>query len=123
MADHNADTPSAAITDELIQKLIEAVGGRAGASLVYGDPVDRGDITIIPVAKVGYGFGFGRGNQNESAGGGGGGDGLGATPVGYIEIANGQSRFRPIRRFRPAFAIVPLVLAAGTMAMRACRRK
>ena len=91
---------------------------------VYGEPVQHGDTTVIPVAKVAYGFGAGGGRgpgrgrpgaPDESssteekpaeAQGAGGGGGVRMTPVGALEIGPSGTRFV---RFHP---IAPLLGAA-----------
>jgi uncharacterized spore protein YtfJ len=68
-----------------------------GARLCYGEPVQHGDRTIIPVASVLTAGGLGFGNTPEPPREGGGGGGLlGTRPVGFIEIADGVARFRRI---------------------------
>jgi hypothetical protein len=37
----------------LVGRLLEAAGGRAGSHAVFGTPVDRGSVTVIPVARAG----------------------------------------------------------------------
>lgn len=91
---------------------------------VYGEPVQHGDTTVIPVAKVAYGFGAGGGQgrprrpaaSTDSSGpaaantpsgeGGGGGGGVRMTPVGALEVGPHGTRFV---QFQP---LVPL-LGAG----------
>ncbi len=53
--------------DGFIERIAERVGAKATVKSVFGDPVERDGITIIPVAKVRWGFG--------------GGAGMGAAPV------------------------------------------
>ncbi len=58
---------------------------------VFGDPIDVGGTTIVPVARVsGGGGGGGRGTQE-----GGVGYGLHARPVGVYAIRDGDVRWRP----------------------------
>jgi uncharacterized spore protein YtfJ len=86
---------------EVLERLASRLGSKASVSAVFGDPVDREGITIIPVARVGFGFGGGAGNggrQSEITQSGGGGGGLSvAAPVGYVEIKDGNATFTPIR--------------------------
>ena len=51
----------------LNENSLKEILGNLGVSSVYGDPVKRGDISIIPVAetKIGLGFGSGRGSHGE----------------------------------------------------------
>jgi hypothetical protein len=110
---------------EVLERLAEKLGAKASVSAVFGEPVAREGITIIPVAKVGFGFGAGVGRglrQSEIAQGGGGGGGASAAPAGYIEITDGKAVFKPIRD--PLVdVVVPLAtLVAGFAAPRIVRR-
>jgi uncharacterized spore protein YtfJ len=64
-----------------------------GIKSVYGEPVEIGGKTVVPVAAMWFGFGAGSEDGESPAGGGGGG---GATiPIGaYVEEA-GSVRFQP----------------------------
>ncbi len=111
------ETPSAAETPalSLLERLGQQLSASATAQTVYGNPIEREGITVIPVARVRYGFGGsgGGGTQaGETAGSGlGAGAGVSLTPVGYIELREGRSRFRPIRS-----SVVPLVAVSGAIA-------
>jgi uncharacterized spore protein YtfJ len=50
---------------------------------VLGEPIQRGDVTVIPFVSYGFGFGAGGGS---GAGGGGTGAGGGIRPLGAIII-------------------------------------
>jgi uncharacterized spore protein YtfJ len=111
------ENPSAAETPvlSLLERLGQQFSTSATAQTVYGTPVERAGITVIPVARVRYGFGGGGGGgtkAGEAAGSGSGaGAGVSLTPVGYIELREGRSRFRPIRS-----SVVPLVAVSGAIA-------
>jgi uncharacterized spore protein YtfJ len=119
-----AEASAAGPAAEILERLGEKLRGKASVSAVFGEPVDREGITIIPVARVAFGFGGGAGagrGQSEIAQGAGGG-GASATPVGYIEIKNGNAAFQPIRDPR-LDAVAPLaMLVAGLAALRIVRR-
>jgi hypothetical protein len=75
-----------------------------------------GAVTVIPVARVRWGFGGGAGSGSNQAGPGsgqGGGGGVSASPVGYIEIADGRTEFRRIHDPLHLLVLVPLILALG----------
>jgi uncharacterized spore protein YtfJ len=99
----------------LLERLSQQLSTTATAQAVYGTPVERDGITVIPVARARYGFGGGGGGgtqPGEAAGAGlGAGVGVSLTPVGYIELREGRSRFRPIRS-----SVVPLVAVSGAIA-------
>jgi uncharacterized spore protein YtfJ len=97
--------------DDLLSSLAERIGARMDASTVYGTPVERDGVTVIPVAVARFAFGGGGGSDpgkgQEGEGGGGGGS---VTPAGYIELRGGRTRFVPV--VHPA-RMAGLVLGAG----------
>ena len=64
---------------------------------VFGEPIERNGITIIPAARVrgGGGGGFGEGPQGAGGRGGGGGFGVGAGPAGVYVIKDGMVTWKP----------------------------
>ncbi len=66
---------------------LERLGGVVAVERVFGEPVTRGDRTVIPMAAVVTAFGYGGGSGAAAgANGGGGGGRLAAHPVGVIEL-------------------------------------
>ncbi len=94
---------SGSIIDRIADNVIGKALGHADAKTIFGEAVERGDCTVVPVGRVssryGFGGGSGEGPADEtgaSTGGGGGGGGGGALevkPIGYIEITSTGSRF------------------------------
>jgi hypothetical protein len=105
-------------SDALVQRLADALGSTAGASAAYGEPVERDGVTVIPVAKVRWGVGGGSGNSKSTerfAGGGNGGMGATAvSPVGYIELHEGEAKFHRIKEYVPPWMWPPALLI-GTL--------
>lgn len=97
--------------NSLIERLAEQFGATANARHIYAEPIERDGVTVIPVAKAVYGLGGGSGKKESEQGSGGGG-GIILKPVGYIEIKNGASRFRPVR---DPFVYVSLIAAAAPL--------
>lgn len=103
--------------DTFIERLVERIGAKASVSAVFGKPIERDDLTIIPVARVRWGFGGGAGEipvgpvDQEAASGGGGA--VTADPVGWIEIGADGVEFVSIV---PAMPSPAFVLAAGATA-------
>jgi uncharacterized spore protein YtfJ len=99
--------------DRLLERLADLIGARAGVQAVFGDPIHRENLTVIPVARVRWGFGGGGGMADGPASGpasgSGGGGGVAADPVGYLEIGPDGATFRPIREPYPS----PLFLIAS----------
>ncbi len=125
-------------------RLAERLGASASASSVFGEPVERDGVTVIPVARVRWGVGGGSGRgtggrgrgrkhgkadvsevgelgeQNEQNEGIGGGGGVQASPLGFIELRGGQARYRRVHdplRLAIAGLLLPLTIAAGGIAM------
>jgi uncharacterized spore protein YtfJ len=74
--------------DELIRGAQDAIA----AKRVYGEPVEREGVTVIPAASVRGGGGGGGDNENN----GGGGFGLMARPVGaYVVKPDGEVAWEP----------------------------
>jgi uncharacterized spore protein YtfJ len=117
--DAQREATAAAIStgDTLLERLAERIGGQAKVEAVFGAPVQQGDVTVIPVARVRWGLGGGGGEDRRTDGaasGSGGGGGVAADPIGYIEIGSAGAVFRPIGHAlaNPGF-ILAAALAAG----------
>lgn len=95
-----------------IERLAHQLGITANAKYIYAEPIERDGVTIVPVAKAAYGFGGGGGKKEGEEGSGGGG-GVAVMPVGYIEIKNGETRFRQIVKVA---TLIPLI-ASGSLAL------
>ena len=81
--------------DRFIGTMAEKLGAVARAATVFGEPVERDGITVIPVAKARWGFG---------------GGGVQVTPVGFIEIKDHAANFRPIRTVSLSWIITGSIL-------------
>ena len=95
--------------DTFIGTMAEKLGAVARAATVFGEPVEREGITVIPVAKARWGFGGGEGHRKDEDGAGGGG-GVQVTPVGFIEIRDNAANFRPIRTVSLSWIITGSIL-------------
>jgi uncharacterized spore protein YtfJ len=100
---------------DFLDRMAERFGATANAATIFGSPIERGEITVIPVAKVAYGFGGGRG-QGSGGDGSGGGGGIRVSPVGYIEMRNGSAAYKPIRNWAE---LIPSI-AAGWLLVLLC---
>jgi hypothetical protein len=79
----------------LLESVADKVGLHAGAKAVFGEPVERDGVTVIPVAQVVYGTGGGGGSSADDFGSGAGGGAL-TRPIGYIELGPAGTVYRPI---------------------------
>jgi uncharacterized spore protein YtfJ len=79
---------------------------------VYGDPIERDGVTIVPAAAVRGGAGGG--GEGGDTGGGGGGFGIVARPIGAYVIRGGSVSWRPaldVNRLLVLAAVLVLLLA------------
>jgi uncharacterized spore protein YtfJ len=111
----------AQLVDELLERIGQTVGDKAKVSTVFGDPVEREGVTVIPVAKARFGFGGGGGSgarEGQEGSGGGGGGGAYVSPVGYIEVRAAGAEFKRIQSPMDMLALV----AAASLALLAVKR-
>jgi uncharacterized spore protein YtfJ len=95
MSDAAAEQQTEPQKSFFVERLAEKLGVNANAKAIYSDPVQCDGVTVIPVAKVRWGFGGGDALKfNKRAKGGGGG--IQISPLGYIEMKEGRSTYRPI---------------------------
>jgi uncharacterized spore protein YtfJ len=101
---------------KFVERLADRIGASVQASAVFGQPVERGGITVIPVAKTTWGFGGGSGGEAGKEGAGGGGGGF-VSPLGYIEVRESGAKFKRIRDPLPiALAVTAAIGVAATVA-------
>jgi uncharacterized spore protein YtfJ len=99
--------------------LTDRISSHLSVETVYGTPVERDGVTVIPVAVARLAFGGGGGTDpsKHQEGEGAGMAGM-VTPTGYIELKDGRTRFVPV--VRPAVMLA--LLLAGAVAVLAVLR-
>jgi uncharacterized spore protein YtfJ len=63
---------------------------------VFGEPIERDGVTVVPVASVSGGAGGGGGHDAGGQEGEGGGLGVRARPVGAFVLRDGEVQWRPV---------------------------
>ncbi|MEV4105389.1 spore germination protein GerW family protein [Nonomuraea sp. NPDC049649] len=113
-----------------IMEIAEKSKDSANVKRVFGDPVQHGDVVVIPVAKIAYGGGGGAGqgeNQKGEAGSGSGlGYGVAAAPAGVFVVKEGDVRWQPavdVNRIVVGGQIVAVVLLLTLRAIFKRRRR
>lgn len=115
------------LTDRLIERIVDRFGGRVGVQALFGEPVERGESTLVPVGRLRWLFGAGTGSAS-IPGGDGSGDGSGgggaaiADPVGYIEMGPSGIRFRPIVGLPPNPLTILAIGLSITLVLRSIAR-
>jgi uncharacterized spore protein YtfJ len=92
--------------DELMQTARDSLTVRR----VYGDPVERGGLTVIPAASVSGGFGGGEGTDPKGQEGKGGGFGMTGRPAGVYVLRDGDVTWRPAVDVNKVIAVTGLVI-------------
>jgi uncharacterized spore protein YtfJ len=95
----NSEVASVTESDNFLTHLPEVIRSRANASTVFGEPIVRGHITVVPIAQVRWGIGGGGGRrrrQSEPESGFGGGGGMVVNPVGYLEIGESGVKYQAV---------------------------
>ena len=130
--------------DDFVGRLAERVGAHASVKAVFGEPIQREGLVVVPVAKVRWGFGGGAGRgslpgaaaaSTEAAGepelegttpgggsGQGGGGGVTADPIGWLEITDDGAEFKPIVAAMPSPAFMLATTLGASMLVRALAR-
>jgi uncharacterized spore protein YtfJ len=110
LAIQNAADAAARFT-RVIEAIAAGVAARCHADAVFGTPVVRDGVTVIPVAQIIGGFGAGAGASSgdpsahdahdahdaNDGGGLGGGGGFFVSPVGVFELHSDGARFRRVQ--------------------------
>lgn len=79
-----------------VQEVLSQARDAMTVKKVFGDPIERNGVTLVPVANVSGGAGAGAGTQDSggdgsgSGAGGGGGFGVRTTPAG-VYVIDGQN--------------------------------
>jgi uncharacterized spore protein YtfJ len=110
-----------------VGELLERASDDLNVKRVYGEPVERDGVTVIPVARVLGGGGGGSGTKGEESGSGGGFGGW-AKPVGVYVIRDGKVSWQPaldINRIilGGQLAVITLFLVVRSVAHRRSGRK
>jgi hypothetical protein len=116
-------------TDRLLAQLADRIGGRSGVQAAFGQPIERGEVTVVPVARLRWFFGAGagsgpvKGTEEGALGAGSGGGGAAVDdPVGYLEIGPSGAGFRPISVPYPSPLFLLAAGVAAALVLRALAR-
>mgnify|MGYP001546095073 CR=1 FL=1 len=77
-----------------VDEILSKAGSSGTVKRVFGEPIERDGVTIVPVARIMQGGGGGEGGNADSEGGGGG-FGIIGRPVGVYRIEDGEVTWVP----------------------------
>lgn len=79
-----------------VNELLGRAQDALAAKRVFGEPIQQGEVTVIPAARVAGGGGGGQGEGPQGQGTGfGSGFGVSAHPAGIFVVKQGRVRWRP----------------------------
>ncbi len=99
ITDETAKVPMA---DSSIEQILSRLVNTARVDAVFGQPVERGDTTVIPCSEVTIGLGMGSGGGpvdaqgNRTGSGSGAGGGAKGRPIAVIVITKDGAHVEPI---------------------------
>ncbi|MCO7127657.1 spore germination protein GerW family protein [Sporolactobacillus shoreicorticis] len=108
-----------------MEKLVWLISKSKGASIVYGDPIDRGDKQVVPVSRVRITGGGGGSTHGEKAGpnGGGGGGYASVKPLGVYEIDKQKTTFKPVYDLNFLVLILSILTFGLTLINRKSKKR
>lgn len=83
--------------ESLLKGTVEELDRLLNARNVLGDPIEKGNATVIPIVSYGFGFGAGGGSDTKSGSGAGTGAGGGIKPLGAIIIDDEGARVESVQ--------------------------
>ena len=99
------------VEERVVGTVLARLQSLLGDALVYGEPIERGNVTVIPASMVLAGGGGGGGDDAKSGGSGeGGGMGLVARPVGAYVIRGDEVAWKPA--ISPGVVVLVALLGA-----------
>lgn len=90
--------------NDLMSSTMEELKNLAGANAIVGQPIEVGEVTLIPVSKVSAGFASGGTDftgknakpDRKNHFGGGAGAGVNISPVAFLVVKGGSVRLLPV---------------------------
>ena len=110
------------LEQQRVLDIVERARDTITVGRVYGEPIERDGVIVIPAAAVLGGGGGGSGMQGDQAGMGGG-FGMRARPVGAFVIENGDVRWEPVVDRERQALISAAVGAAAMLTLRSLLRR
>jgi uncharacterized spore protein YtfJ len=107
-----------------VQEVLASARDSMTVKRVFGEPIEKDGITVIPVARIAGGGGGGGGEDEEGRGGSGVGYGVQAQPLGAYVIKEGKLSWQPAVDVNKVIlgaqivVVVALIVVAGILKSR-----
>lgn len=90
---------------EVIKAALDQIQYIAKTKTVFGDPVEIGDVTLIPISKVSIGFAAGGANSEKRSGAGTGtGGGVQIVPIAFITVTGDKVQIHSVDKADAGFS-------------------
>jgi uncharacterized spore protein YtfJ len=109
-----------------VERITQMVANHRDAltvSRVYGDPIERDGVIVIPAAVVSGGGGGGGGVDAQGQTGGGTGFGMHARPAGAFVIRDGDVRWEPVEDPIGRLMVLTTSVTVGMLIARSMLRR
>jgi len=93
-----------------VEELVSSARESLTVRRVYGEPIERDGLTVIPAASIAGGFGGGTGKDPAGQEGEGGGFGMTGRPAGAYVVRNGQASWLPAVDVNKVVGVVGMVV-------------
>jgi len=93
-----------------VEELVSSARDSLTVRRVYGEPVEREGLTVIPAASIAGGFGGGTGKDPTGQEGEGGGFGMTGRPSGAYVLRNGEVSWRPAVDVNKVIGVIGMVV-------------
>jgi uncharacterized spore protein YtfJ len=127
MSTSSISTENFSERDNFVTRLAESIGSRAKVATVFGEPIEREGVTVVPVATARWGMGGGGGQgasqHHYSQHGYGGGGGMVVKPVGYLVMRGGDVEYREIGGALRALTAMLAGAVLGAVVLRGWRSR
>ena len=102
----------------MLPEFIERARDVFSVRRVYGDPIEVGDLVVVPAATVSGGSGGGGGLEADGRQGSGAGFGVHARPAGALVIRDGDARWEPAHDPERRLVAGTVVAVVGILAVK-----
>ncbi len=90
---------------EVLKTALDQIKYIAKTETVFGDPIEVGEVTLIPVSKVSIGFAAGGANSEKRSGAGTGtGGGVQILPVAFISVSGDKVKIHTLDKSDPGLS-------------------
>lgn len=84
-------------TEKVLETMYDKLDNFLKTETVVGDPIEVGEVTLIPIITASFGLGGGMGEEDNAGGGGGGGVGCKISPDAILVVRGSEVTMMPVK--------------------------